>query len=508
MTLRPLYPDQQHGLDLLRNAIGQGYRRPMFQAPCGYGKTVLSAHIVSGILDRGKRVCFTAPAVDLIDQTFDRFVENGIDAANMGVIQGNHPWRRPHAPVQIATPQTLSRRDLPNVDVVVVDEAHVRHKVIDGWMAQDPQRIFIGLTATPWSRGLGKRYDTLIKPTSVKALIEAGRLSPFRVYAPSHPDLTGVKTVGGDYDEGELGQRMNQPTLVADVVTTWCQRGRGLPTLCFATGRMHAKSIYDRFDEAGVRVAYVDAHTPRDERILIGRRLAVGDVEVVVNIGCLTTGIDWDVRCISLCRPTKSEALFVQIIGRGLRTADGKEFCTILDHSDTHLRLGMVDDIDHDELDDGSPKQAKGERKAKSLPLPKECHCCGALVPVYERACLACGTEKPMPVAEFRDGELAEMTRMGGRIERKPGQPIREALAEIGPREIYKQLRGIQIERGRSDGWTSHAYKEIFGVWPDRALKNLISSAAVPMLRSWIRSRDIAYAKSRNRMQGGSHDAA
>ena len=97
----------------------------MLQAPTGFGKTVLAGAIVQGALAKGKRVIITLPALSLIDQTFDRFVENGIDPSRMGVIQGDHPYRRPQAPVQIATAQTLARRDRPDVDVVIVDEAYV-----------------------------------------------------------------------------------------------------------------------------------------------------------------------------------------------------------------------------------------------------------------------------------------------------------------------------------------------------------------------------------------------
>jgi Helicase conserved C-terminal domain len=91
---------------------------------------------------------------------------------------------------------------------------------------------------------------------------------------------------------------------------------------------------------AGVSAGYIDAYTPSAERKQIERQFHAGEITVVCNVGCLTTGADWDVRCIILARPTKSEMLFVQIIGRGLRTATGKLDCLILDHSDTHARLG------------------------------------------------------------------------------------------------------------------------------------------------------------------------
>jgi len=112
-------------------------------------------------------------------------------------------------------------------------------------------------------------------------------------------------------------------------------------------------------------------------------------VKVVCNVGCLTIGIDWDARSIILARPTKSEMLFVQMVGRGLRMADGKTDCLILDHSDNHIRLGFVTDIHHDELDDGWERQ-KAIPKDREV-LPKKCPKCAFLKPPKLLACPCCG---------------------------------------------------------------------------------------------------------------------
>ena len=293
--------------------------------------TEVAAHLIADARERGKRIAFCVPTIGLVDQTFERFVANGFAPDEMGVIQADHPWRRPHAPIQIATAQTLGRRDRPLVDEVIIDEAHTLFDAYKSWMTDETwaKIPFIGMTATPGTRGLGKYFTNLVKPISLADLIDQGYLVPMTVYAPSKPDLEGVRTVGDDYNQGDLAERMNKPHLVADVVQTWLDRAEMQPTLCFATGRTHAKAIRDQFAVAGVPVAYVDADTPREERDRIGRALANGEVRVAVNIGCLTTGIDWDVRCISLARPTKSEMLFCQMIGRG--SAHGR-WQAICDH--------------------------------------------------------------------------------------------------------------------------------------------------------------------------------
>ena len=499
-SLRPLFDHQVAAIDGIRSAIACGSRRPMLALPTGAGKTVLAAHIVAGARSKSKRLAFCVPSLGLIDQTFDRFRENGFDPADMGIVQADHPWRRPAAPIQICTAQTLARRELPETDIAVVDEAHIRFGVYDRWMAEKPEVLFIGLSATPWARGLGKQYDRLIRPTSLASLIEAGRLSPFRVFAPSKPDLTGVRTVAGDFHEGDIAERMDRPELVADIVQTWLTKGRGKPTLCFCVNRKHAQSIRDEFAKVGIAVAYVDANTPRAERDDIGKQLAVGEIEVVCNIGCLTTGIDWDVRCLILARPTKSPMLFVQIVGRALRTAEGKAEALILDHSDTHQRLGFVTDVEaaHDELDDGAARKGAGSSdREKKTPLPKCCPACTALVPIHSHVCAACGYQLPV-ISGVRtvDGELVELSgKTKVRVARSPS--VKDMLRDMGKSEVFGQLKWVAIDRRRNPGWAAHAYREIFDDWPRGKVEGAPVAPPDPLLQSYLQHRNIAWAKSK-----------
>lgn len=351
---------------------------------------------------------------------------------------------------------------------------------------------FIGLSATPWTRGLGKYYQELIVAATTAELIEKGFLSPFRVFAPSHPDLSEVRTVAGDYHEGDLGEVMGEQTLVADVVETWLRQGEGRSTLCFAVDRAHAKLLQAKFEAAGVPTGYIDAYTDRDERNAVLSKFREGFIRVICNVGCLTTGIDEDVRCIVLARPTKSEMLFVQIIGRGLRTADGKEDCLILDHSDTTLRLGFVTDIHHDKLDEGKtkPKQDMSDK----VRLPKECPNCAYLKPPRVAVCPSCGHKSEVKSdIEFQDGELVEL------------DPNKKQKAGHDDKQLwYSMLLGIQHERGYSPKWAVAQYKQKFGVWP-RGLAEIPTEPS-PQVRSYVQSRMIAWAKSKRRAEG-SHAA-
>lgn len=478
--MRQLRPHQERGITDLRKSLVGGSKRPMLQIPTGGGKTFIAASIIKMALAKGNRITFCVPAISLIDQTVDEFFAEGI--TDIGVIQGNHPMVNYNAKVQVASVQTLAaRRIRPICDLVIVDEAHQIFKVIREWMEAEPELSFIGLSATPWARGLGHLYDDLIAPTDIRGLIEAGYLSPYRVFAPSHPDLSSVKNVGGDYNKKQLGLVMNDGALVADVVTTWKKLGRGRPSLCFAVNRAHANALQEQFKAAGIGCGYIDAYTERADRKAIEKQLDSGEIEVVCNVGCLTTGVDWDVRCIILARPTRSEMLFVQMIGRGLRTAEGKEDCLILDHADNHARLGFVSDIHHSELNES----VKGERKEpeKKEALPKECGKCHFMKPPKVHQCPNCGFE---PVAqsnvETEDGELVEVT-------------AKKTYTKDEKQMFYSSLITIASQRGRAKGWISHTYRDRFSVWP-KGLRD-IPIEPLPEVLSYVRAKDIRYAKRR-----------
>jgi DNA repair protein RadD len=490
-----LRPHQAGLIEQLDVAIAAGDRRIIAQAPTGFGKTIVGAAITRRAVDQKKRVIFTVPTIGLIDQTVQKFYAEGI--RDVGVIQANHYLTDYSKPVQVASVQTLQRRyqagdglsrSTPAADLVLIDECHRWFDFYEEWLNSTAMTDVpvVGLSATPWTRGLGKHFQKLIIGSTTKELIDAGYLSKFRVFAPASPDLSGVRTVAGDYHEGELGEVMNQDGLVADVVGTWLERGQQRPTLCFAVDRVHAKHLQAKFEAAGISAGYIDAYTKRGERNEIADRFHRGEFKVVCNVGCLTTGIDWDVRCIILARPTKSEILFVQMIGRGLRTADGKADCLILDHSDNHTRLGFVTDIHHEHLDDGKPR-AKAEPKEPGA-LPKKCPKCTFLKPPKLSVCPSCGF-KPEPKCTVvnREGELIELT------DRRTVDAVSAAKDKI---RFYQELKCYAGNRGYRPGWVAHKFKEKHGHWPN-GLEHLPPLDPSPAVLRWLKSRAIAWAKGR-----------
>jgi superfamily II DNA or RNA helicase len=257
-----LTQQQESLLDELYQAIHAGCRRIMAQAPTGFGKTIVAAKIAEKIQTAGKRMIFTVPALSLIDQTAGKFYAEGV--RDVGVIQADHCLTNYSRPIQIASVQTLQRRVIPPADLVLIDEAHRWFDFYGEWLSNPAWSNvpIIGLSATPWTRGLGKHFDKLITAATTQELIGAGHLSRFRVFAPSSPDLEGVRTVAGDYHEGDLSRAMDKSALVADVVDTWLERSQSRQTFCFAVDRAHAKHLQAKFSDAGVPAGYIDAYTP------------------------------------------------------------------------------------------------------------------------------------------------------------------------------------------------------------------------------------------------------
>lgn len=498
--MRERRPYQVETLAALRDSVRAGVYRVVVQAPTGAGKTIIASDIVEGAQRKNNRTAFVVSSLSLIDQTLEMFASEGIE--NIGVIQADHretDWSRP---VQICSIDTIrARQAYPEAQVVVIDECHKLHKTHVQWM-QDPAWAkvpFIGLSATPWTRGLGRYFESLLVMSTTKQLIEQGYLSKFKVYAADHPDLSDVKTVAGDYHEKQLSGVMQEKALVANIISTYKQKwGKG-KTLCFGVDCAHAEMLQQRFLEAGVSCAYQDARTKADERREIKDGFHAGRYEVVCNVGTLTTGVDWDVRCLILARPTRSEMLFVQIIGRALRTADGKDYALILDHTDTTSRLGLVTDIHHDTLNTG--KMDESSSSLRKPPLPKPCPQCAFLIPPRVMKCPECGFERKIQSSLYeREGELVEFTG-GFRSKRKTSNKVFPYSREE-KRRFYAQLRGYGIERGYKPGWAFIKFFDKFNEKPERSWDTYDRPMMPgPEVRLWIRHTQIAWAYAKRKQE-------
>lgn len=482
---KELRPHQAKAIDQLRHSLAQGNKRIVLQAPTGFGKTLTAAKIVQGAMNKGNKCLFTAPAISLINQTIDAFLLEGI--TDVGAMQANNPRTNPLAQVQIASVQTLDRRETPQAQVILIDEAHVRHKVVERMMQEKPNAVFIGLSATPWAKGMGLAWQDLVTPCTIADLIEGGYLSRFRVFAPDVPDMSGVKITAGDYNEAQTAEIMEGKALCASVVSTWLEKGEDRPTFCFGASCAHAQTLAAQFEKAGIAAGYCDAFTDAVEMQHLERQFRSGEIRVMCSVRKMTTGIDWPVSCIIDAAPTKSEMLHVQKIGRGLRVNPGTEDLLVLDHAGNTLRLGLVTDIAYTELDK-TPAGEKQEKKPKAEKLPKECANCGALH--VGKTCPYCGHErKPQAGIEEHDGELIEFGS-------KKAEPTKE-----DKQAFWSMALWVDRDRGKGGKFAKGLYKGKFGVWPRGLTDNLRQPDQA--FFNYEKSSRIRYAKRMEAKNGG-----
>jgi superfamily II DNA or RNA helicase len=498
MNAPTLYPFQHDVLRKLDAAIAAGQRRILLVCPTGGGKTIVAAEYIRRETENKRRVLFLAHRREMTRQAAAKLYKLGVTS---GIIQAGFP-ARPSESVQVASIATLHARairttsiNLPEADIVIVDEAH--HAPARSWqkiLARYPNAIILGMTATPCrgdGRGLGAIFDVMIEAPSVADLIAGGYLVPTRVYAPTKPDLKGVRVKMGDYVESQLAERMDQPKLTGDIVSHWLQIAQRKRTVLFATGVAHSVHIRDEFRRAGVLAEHIDGQTPVEERDAILAQLDRGEIEIVCNAMVLTEG--WDcpaVSCLVLARPTKSLGLYRQMAGRVLRPAPGKDHALILDHAGATFEHGFAEDEIAWTLDeDTKAANPTHARRGSSPTMPRLRECPECMAVMFEgRGCAVCGWKpRPKPQSfDVREGVLGEVGH-----DRKA-----HAKAE-DRRDFLAQLKWIARERNYRDGWISHKYRQRFGAWPQ--WRDVTPKAPTDATRSWVRSRQIAFAKAQEK---------
>lgn len=439
MSLRPR---QVKAIADLREAYRTGHRAPILVAPTGFGKTHTSAEIIRSAVARGHRVWFLAHLREILQATAGKLTAEGIAH---GHIMAGRPEDDSH-PVQVVMVQTAVRRlgRYAKPDLIVIDEAHLAvaetyRKVIED--AGNPRLLL--LTATPTrldGRGMREVADVIVPTCSTAELVAEGLLVPVRYYAPSRPDLTGVRTLAGDYAQGDLAKAMNKPSITGDAVAHYRKLAHGRPAVAFCTNVAHARDTAEHFRQAGYSVAVISGDSHQDERDQALHGLQAGDIDVVVNCQLWVAGVDAPaIGCIIMLAPTKSLTKYLQSVGRGLRTHPGKTDCIVLDHAGNAYTHGLP--TEHREWSlDGAKKRS---RQADDVEPVKQCERC-YFVHTPAPVCPACGHVHPVKLTklEQKAGELAELQE----VKRKERQ-------EVGRAKTIEELKRIADERGYKIGW-------------------------------------------------------
>lgn len=393
---KPPRPFQADAMKLVAQGLVDGHKNQMVMAPTGAGKTYLGLRLCHKALKAGKRVAFICDRITLIDQTSARADEYGL--RDHGVIQGDHPRQDWSRPFQIASIQSIESRGWPKaLDVVIVDEAHTQREAWVKFAMASEARVF-GLSATPFSRGLGKIFTNLISNTTMHQLTQEGILVPMRVLSARRPDMAGAK-VGSDGEWTHAAAEERGMEIIGDVVAEWLRHAEGRKTIVFGATIAHCEELCRRFSEVGVYATTFTQDTPKPVRDDLVKEFAKPDsmIRILISVEALAKGFDvQDVGCVVDCRPLrKSLSTAIQMWGRGLRSSPdtGKADCILLDHSGNITRfaedyteiffnglktLDMGEALDKKvRSDDQDERERKGCPKCGYKPFRQRCMSCG-----------------------------------------------------------------------------------------------------------------------------------
>lgn len=333
---------QYQGIEAIFNAWRNNTRSVLFQMPTGTGKTVVFSEIVRKGHERNRKILVVAHRKELIYHIIQKLQTHGVDAGV--ILAGEKPDYSKI--VQVASIQSLHRREHPQADLIIIDECHhakaLSYKKL--WEIY-PAAKFLGVTATPIrlnGAGFEDLFDVLIPSMQIKEFIQQGYLSPIKYFVSALPDLTKIKQRQGDYVIEMLGRVMLDNTLMANLLESYQRHAFGKSAIIFAVNIEHSKQIAKRYQESGIAAVHLDSNTPSLERKQILEQFKAKQIQVLTNVEIITEGFDFpECEVVQLARPTKSLALYLQMVGRVMRKADGKAHGLILDNAGLWLEHGL-----------------------------------------------------------------------------------------------------------------------------------------------------------------------
>lgn len=459
-----LRPYQIEAIDAVREAILAGHKRILLVIATGGGKTTVASEIITKTVEKGGKALFIAHRRELVDQAKNRLAQFGVYA---GVIMAGTLPSRPK-PVNVASVPTLTRRHdrRPKANVLIVDEAHHStamgfRRLIEAYV--EDGAYVIGLTATPYrtdDRPLGDIYDAIVAPISLKMLTEEGHLVPARYFGPK-VELGDIKVSKGDYDTTESYNAYNKRELYANTVGNYQRFAHGTKAICFNINVAHSLETVAFFRAAGYRAEHVDGETPAMERSRTLDAFRRGEIDVLCNVNILTEGFDLPaIETVILNRPTKSRGLYMQMVGRGLRPAPGKVWCTVIDQGNNVRAFGPVENEPEPVL-----QQPPKREKVQGVAPVKDCPQCETLVHLSATVCSNCGYVFPKEEKVLAEAEFTEIT--GGPVEvpehlQKPWAHLTpEELSELGRLKGYKLGWVIRQAKNNNPGKEREALQAI-----------------------------------------------
>lgn len=347
MSKKQLYDYQKIIVDKTLNTTDN----ILIKLPTGGGKTLISSEIIRYLIAWGifKQVLFVAPKIVLMNQTIKAFQEESL---NPHKIHGTNKYNINHR-LFVSTIHTASKKKDLNVDVIIIDEVHYGFdgKMFKNLIENNPNARIIGLSATPYTQE-GKKIKgfTYIDDIDVKYLMQNDFLvQKLRQYELVKQDLSGIALYAGDYNQKQLSHVVcNKNTIVEIIETTSSFISKSKKTIVFAVDIMHAELLTKAYQDAGFIAKALHSKMNKDENLEpmeIGEEIEnfrIGSTKILVSVLMLTTGFDVpDTDCAVIARPTKSQNLYKQMVGRILRKSTNKKEAVLLDCGNVIQNLGM-----------------------------------------------------------------------------------------------------------------------------------------------------------------------
>lgn len=462
MSRFQLRPYQGQAVENIRSSFRAGHRRSVFVLPTGGGKTVVFCHIAEQAAAKGSRALILVHRNELLNQSSRSLEQNGI---SHGVIKSGRSENRAPA-VQVASVQSIARRldryGANDFQLLIVDEAH--HTNASEWAKVvnhfGGARV-LGVTATPCrldGRGLGEFYSDMILGPTPQELTDAGFLAKARVLTIDLGDTSGIGRRMGDFNMREAGSRFGGPTVVGLAVENYLRHlPDGGTMLSFCCSVEHAEAVAEEYRNHGIAASSIDGTMSDAQREDLLGALGEGSLKVLTSCQLIGEGVDVpSVNGCQMLRPTESVSWYLQMVGRCLRPAPGKDCAIILDH------VGNVRQRHGHHLEPRDWTLDGVFKRPKDGPSVRECPRCLSAVPSGVMACPNCGAEmprKPRPQPVEVEGDLVEVDVATARAVRRREQASAKTLqdlVELGRRRGYRnpEVWARKVHGGRQQGST------------------------------------------------------
>ena len=497
--------DYQHeAIDALRDGYKAGHRCQILGSPTGSGKTIMSAYLLDQVYQKGNKAAFVVDRVSLVDQTSAVLDRYGIDH---GVVQAQH-WRwRPHENIQVCSAQTIEKRGFfPDMSLLVVDECHAVRKATKELIVARKDLRVLGLSATPFTKGLGEIYTNLVNVRTTNQLVADGHLVPVKMYAAVAPDMTGAKIVAGEWTDKEVEQRGTK--IVGDIVSEWVAKthehfGRPVKTIVFSATVAHGEELCRQFNAAGYsfhQISYKDGDDEHRKELIDEFRKPDSSIHGLVSCEVFTKGFDVPDILIGIsARPyRKSLSSHIQQLGRVMRTSPGKEYAVWICHSGNVIRFNEetqeifengLTELDDGKLLDKAPRKEPTKEEVNEI----KCGGCGYVMPKSADFCPMCGKERARrkSMVEVESGQLVEV-----------GKGAKQEKTFLQDKEsVWRQICGLALWRKHGDHeaaerFAKAQYRNIYGTWPRHAMRNIVPENCSVEVERLVTANLIRWAKS------------